>query len=418
MNFFAKKRNQFNSLDAPSSLSERVVWVNIVLAAVLMLATLPGRTQGLGLVTEGLLRDLHLDRVLYANINLWATLLGALFCLPAGRLFDRLGLRVTTVLILLLLGAAVWLMSASAGSVAFLFVLILLTRGLGQSALSVASITLGGKSSGGRVGLAMGVYSILVTLLFVGAFTVVGGVVGNHGWRVAWNGVAVALVFVIAPLSQCFIREPRIASSPASNQPDEHGATGLDLVAALREPSFWIFAGATSLYGLVASGLGLFNESIFSERGFGQKTYITFLGVTMLIGLVGQAACAWLSARISMPRLLALAMFLYGVGLALLPFVSTLAQLWPVAGLIGLSGGMITVIFFAIWSQAFGKAHLGRIQGAAQMLTVLASAVGPLIFAECRARFGSYTPAFFTLAPAVLLVAAAAFRTRLPEVKP
>jgi hypothetical protein len=34
-----------------------------------MLATLPGRTQGLGLITEPMLRDLRIDRIAYANIN-------------------------------------------------------------------------------------------------------------------------------------------------------------------------------------------------------------------------------------------------------------------------------------------------------------------------------------------------------------
>ena len=56
---------------------------------------------------------------------------------------------------------------------------------------------------------------------------------------------------------------------------------------------------------------------------------------------------------------------------------------------------MITVIFFAVWRQAFGAAQLGRIQGAAQMLTVLASAVGPLIFAQSAAWTGSYFPALW-----------------------
>jgi hypothetical protein len=67
----------------------RFGWVNVVVAAVVMLATLPGRTQGLGLITEPLLHDLQLDRITYANINLWATLLGAAICLPIGRVFDR-----------------------------------------------------------------------------------------------------------------------------------------------------------------------------------------------------------------------------------------------------------------------------------------------------------------------------------------
>src|SRR5260370_32676316 len=47
-------------------------WVNLVVAAVAMVATLPGRTHGLGLVTEPLLQDLHIEPVTYAQITLCA----------------------------------------------------------------------------------------------------------------------------------------------------------------------------------------------------------------------------------------------------------------------------------------------------------------------------------------------------------
>ena len=49
-------------------------WVVLGVAALAMVGTLPGRTQGLGLITEPLLRDLGLGRVAYAQINLVATL--------------------------------------------------------------------------------------------------------------------------------------------------------------------------------------------------------------------------------------------------------------------------------------------------------------------------------------------------------
>lgn len=126
-----------------------------------MLATLPGRTQGLGLITEPMLRDLQIDRIAYANINLWATLLGAVICLPIGRVFDRAGLRGTTVVLTLLLGIVVWSMSQLAGGTLLLFALVLATRALGQSALSVSSITIVGKSFDRRVGFAMGVLGIV-----------------------------------------------------------------------------------------------------------------------------------------------------------------------------------------------------------------------------------------------------------------
>jgi MFS family permease len=380
-----------------------------------MAATLPGRTQGLGLITEPLLRDLGLDRVVYADINLWATLLGAAFCLPAGWLFDRLGLRLTTASILVLLGAVVWRMSAHAGSVAIFFILVLLTRGLGQSALSVASLTIVGKSSGRRVGLAMGIYSALVTILFVGAFQLVGHAVIGQGWRRAWAEIAWALLAGVTPLTVLLLREAKMPAAAATPEAINLAPEGLELAQALRTPAFWVFGGATALYGLVASGLGLFNQAVLAERGFDPKTYYSFLSGTTAVGLAGQLLCGWLSTRWSMPRLLALAMILYSLGLAILPLIRTIPQLGLCAALVGLSGGFITVLFFAIWSHAFGSLELGRIQGAAQMLTVFASAVGPLLFARCFARFHSYTPALWTLAPIVLLLGAVARRVRLPQ---
>src|SRR6185503_8897527 len=80
-------------------------------AAAAMVATLPGRTHGLGLVTEPLLADLQLDRVAFAALNFWATLFGAAFCVPVGWLIDRFGVRATLAAVLLALGATVLAMT-------------------------------------------------------------------------------------------------------------------------------------------------------------------------------------------------------------------------------------------------------------------------------------------------------------------
>jgi len=391
------------------------MWINVVVGAVLMVATLPGRTQGLGLITEPLLRDWHLDRVLYATINLWATLLGALACLPFGWIADRFGLRWTTATIVGLLGAVVWSMQAHAGSAVVLFLLILATRALGQSALSVASITAVGKSFGQRVGLAMGVYSVLVSLFFAAAFAIVGGAISTSGWRTAWAGIGVSLMVGVTPLSMLFLRIPNVPPEPVDLPTHVRAADGVDLAAALRSPAFWIFGGATALFGLVTSGLGLFNEAVLAERGFDRHTYHVFLSVTALVGLAGQLCSGWLTLRWPMQRLLGIAMFLYAAALAGVPLLRTTAELWSFAGVVGLSGGMITVVFFAIWTHAFGRAHLGRIQGAAQMLTVVASAIGPLVFAKCAALTGSYMPVLWALAPIVCSLGIAALRVPLPS---
>src|SRR5829696_5006566 len=87
-------------------------WVVLSVAALAMVGTLPGRTQGLGLITEPLLRDLAVDRVRFAQLNLVATLTGSLFCFGIGGLVDRRGSRVVLAALAFLLGGVVLAMSS------------------------------------------------------------------------------------------------------------------------------------------------------------------------------------------------------------------------------------------------------------------------------------------------------------------
>src|SRR5262245_17933513 len=97
----------------PSALPFYYGWVHVFVAALAMVGTLPGRTQGLGLITEPLLRDLHIDRIHFARINLWATLVGALFSIGVGRLIDRFGSRVVLTVVAVALASVVFGMSAT-----------------------------------------------------------------------------------------------------------------------------------------------------------------------------------------------------------------------------------------------------------------------------------------------------------------
>src|SRR5688572_13047852 len=180
-------------------------WINVLMAAMAMVATLPGRSQGLGLITEPLLQDLKLDRVAFAQINLWATLIGSAACLGFGRLIDRVGARAVLTALALGLGAVV-LGMAQVTTVAWLVVAVTLTRALGQSALSVASLSITPQWFTRRLPAAMAVYTIVLSIGFMAAFPLVGAVVLNDGWRVAWSGIGWALVLVLAPLAWLLVR--------------------------------------------------------------------------------------------------------------------------------------------------------------------------------------------------------------------
>lgn len=394
-------------------------WVNLAVAAAAMVGTLPGRTQGLGLITEPLLKDFQIDRVPYAHINLWATLIGALFSVGGGRLIDRFGSRGVLTAVSIMLGAVVLMMSGLKG-VILLAVLITLTRGLGQSALSVISITIVGQWFVRRLNLAMGIYSILLSVGFMAAFPLVGAVVKNSGWRAAWAAIGAGLLFVLAPAGWLLVRRSPEACGLAIDGQRPAGDEAADvrddytLREAVSTPAFWVFALASAVYGLIASGIALFNESILAERGFDASTYHRSLVIVALTSLAGNFLGGWLTVKWSMNRLMALAMSLLAGSLLALPHVSTQLHVAIYALVMGLAGGFVIVIFFSFWSKAFGRTHLGKIQGAAQAITIVASAIGPLILAECVERTGSYGAVFYVMASVVVVLGLSAWFVPLP----
>src|SRR5688572_2594472 len=213
-----------------------------------MVATLPGRTQGLGIFTEPLLADLQLDRLAYAQCNLWASLLGAAFCFPAGYLLDRFEGRRVTAAIVLCFGFAVWGFSGVTPGVGILFFWLLLTRGFGQSALSVASITWVTRNIGPRSTMPLAWYAVLLSVLFAIGFGLVGYGVRAAGWRSTVAACAAVLVLVIAPLP--FLLRTR---NTAADSDEPSTAPAMTFESALKTKIFWIFAGGISAFGFVSS---------------------------------------------------------------------------------------------------------------------------------------------------------------------
>ncbi|MDR0699570.1 MAG: MFS transporter [Tannerella sp.] len=445
-----------------SSLSTKHYWIYIVVAAMCMAATFPGRTHGLGLITESILRDLSLDRTVYAYYNLSATLIGALFCIPVGSMLDRSGCRKVLILVLIGLGISVLGMSATQNKPVF-FILLLLTRGFGQSALSVASITLISKYfPKNKLGISMGIYSLLTSIFFMGIFGGM-GIVLDHirplafsfagietvipSWRVAWGSVGLALLFFCVPVVLLSLRRSgwvadetaeiiettEVATetidtiktiesidtieteNPAPGNPDVE--YGIPFSQAIRTAAFWVFALSISFFGLVSAGIGLYNEDILSERGFDANMYHFLLLLPIPFGLMSNLGVGLLTRYINIKYVLALSLFFTGLVKFLFPFIETPEQVYAYTIVLAISGGGLSVLFFIAWADLFGKRDVGKIQGIAQMLSVCASAAGPVFFAYSKEWTNSYTLAFYISGGLTILFAVAACLMSTPARK-
>lgn len=268
----------------------------------------------------------------------------------------------------------------------------------------------------------MGVFAVLLTFGFIGSVLAMGAAIERFGWRGAWQDLALA-VLALAPVFWICVRSTPQSVGAAPDDPpalDRAAATRFQftLREALATPAFWIVLAGASAFNLVWSGVTLFNESMLAEHGLDKEFAVQIMAILTGVGLLANVVGGALASTQRVVKLLGVGLLTLAAGLGLLPLIggATGARLY--AALIGLSGGLVTVVFFAAWGHLFGQSQLGRIQGAAQLATVLASALGPVVMAQGAARAGSYSPVFALLAALIALLAGAAFLTPIPSAPP
>jgi MFS family permease len=409
--------------DAGSSLEARLPfyygWLMVVVAAVAMSATLPGRTYGLGLIKEPLRASLEIGDLEFNILNFWAIVLGASVVLPVGWLIDALGVRVVLTAVSALLGGCVLMMSR-AWAESSLFVSLTLVRGLGQGALSVVAITLVGKWFERRIGPAMGVFAVLLAVGFVAPIFAVGAAVRVAGWREAWAWVGYALLLGLAPLAWLLGRDSPESCGvhPDESGPEEAIATSVPLSVAMRTPAFWIYTLAATLFNFTFSALTLDSEALLTEHDLdGGRINGLILGVLMVSGLPANVLTGWLARHRPLGKLLAAGVAILAASLVFFPTVSGVPSAVVYAALLGVGGGVITVIYFAVYGHTYGRGHLGSIQATVQVLSVLASATGPVALAACRKYAGHTAPFFYTFAGAAVVLSALTWFVQPPVLK-
>ncbi|MEM6258747.1 MAG: MFS transporter [Planctomycetota bacterium] len=380
-----------------------------------MAATLPGRTFGISLITTRLLEDFNgLTETRFAWINFIAAIIGGAACLPAGLLLDRFGVRRVLAVVMLALAGSVYLMTLST-SIAQLAITLTLTRAIGQSMLSVISLAMLGKWFGRGAGLSMGAYAVVMTMLLATGVGLLGLQVSmTDDWRAAWSGLAWVLLGLV-PVALITALRPRARTKTHQDGTAWHHKGGATLGQALSTRCFWVFALAMGLFALASSGATLFLQPILAERGISEQVYQATLIVGLSTGLVANLVGGGLIKRVPMNRLLAIAMLLLALALIGLALLDRPALAYAQAAVMGLSGGLITVLFFAVWVRAFGTQSLGKIQGCAQLISVIGSALGPLVIAKGRETTDSHHPALITLAVATALISILAAATTVPR---
>ena len=311
----------------------------------------------------------------FGAVYMLATLGSALTLPHLGRIVDRRNERHVVMIVIPALALASVAMSVS-HHITTLVLAIFALRLFGQGMMVHTAMTAMGRwfraERGRAVALAnLGLQAGEAT--FPSLFVVV---LVHVGWRDTWLIAALTLIAFALPLIAWLVRRPR--TPRAREAPARHfSVRDWTRSEVIHDSVFWL-----SLAGIMAPsfiGTTVFFHQVYlvELRGWQAMTFAHAFTVMAITTVVFAIATGVLVDRFSATRLLP------GLLLPLVAACFALAQLeaeWGAylsMGLVGVSYGVSSTLFGALWPEVYGLKHLGAVRAVIVSALVLATALGP-----------------------------------------
>jgi sugar phosphate permease len=338
----------------------------------------------------------------------------------AAALMERLGVRLSMVVSMIVVGAGVALTTRMTEPWQLVMLWgVVVGAGTGMTAI-VLGATVVHRWFAERRGLVLGVLTASTATGQLVFLPMLATIVGRFGWRTAVLIVASVAVMVV-PLVAWFMRDrpsdlglrPYGAGEGATEPPaalgNPFGAAIEALSVGLRSRDFWLLAGSFFVCGASTNGLiGTHLIPACLDYGIPEVQGAGLLAAMGIFDLAGTTASGWLSDRQDNRTLLCWYYALRGLALIFLPFGLGVAS-WglPIFAVVyGLDWIATVPPTVRLTADAFGKARAGIMFGwivAAHQLGAAAAAFGA---GAVRAWMGDYQRAFLTSGALCLITAA------------
>lgn len=311
----------------------------------------------------------------FGSLYMFATLASALTLPWLGRIVDWYPTRTVVFIIVPALAVACAAMYLN-GSIVFLALVIYGLRLFGQGMMTQTAFTATARWFVGNRGRAIS----LVTLghnvgeaVFPTVFVVVSSLVG---WRTSWGFAAVCLLVVTLPAAAILIKGERrpLASDPQDPRPVTRDWTRAQV---MRDPLFYLLLLGVLAPGFIGTTIFFHQVYLVELRGWSLELFAASFALMSLLTIVFALIAGYLIDRFSAIRLLP--GFLLPLSVACL-LLGGFEQQWAAfafMALLGVSYGITSTLFGALWPELYGLKHLGSVRAVVVALMVFSTAVGP-----------------------------------------
>ncbi len=213
-------------------------------------------------------------------------------------------------------------------------------------------------------------------------------------WRGALQVIGAVLVLGVAPLHAWALRGNPDHAPPPLSSAQLQDAT---LREALHEPRFWLLTASFTLYAFAAAAVWAHIMPALAAKGLNETQAIAVVVWFGPAQVLGRVIYLVLGRGLSI-RTLGL-FVLGGIPLSLAIFAASnhLLGLTLFALLFGVANGLVTIVRGTIVPAAFGRAHVGRISGTMNAISLLARAAAPVASAGLLLIVAGYRELLFVL---------------------
>lgn len=328
----------------------------------------------------------------FGRLYMFATLASAL-CIPfLGRLIDVVeAQRMVALVVPILAGAA--LLAGYASSLPTLILAIFLLRLFGQGMMTNIALTTTARWFVTQRGRAVS----LVVLGHQGGEATIplafAALAIAYGYSIGWLAAAIALIVIGLPFAYWCYRTPRAlprsASASLTEQlglPDTHPSMQTEVLPkvpgwtrgqVLRDPIFWVLLAGVLAPAFIGTTIFYHQNYLTTLHSWPPQLFAMSLLVmaltTVCCALITGAAIDRLSATFILPY------FLLPLGGAcfVLAYSGPEITLFILMVLLGISYGIASTLFGALWPEIYGLANLGAVRSITVSAAVLATAIGP-----------------------------------------
>ncbi|MGB0865132.1 MAG: MFS transporter [Granulosicoccaceae bacterium] len=313
----------------------------------------------------------------FGGLYMLATLASAATLPSLGRVVDIISVARTIALIVPMLVLATASM-ALAHSIWGLLLSLYMLRLFGQGMMSHTAMTAMGRWYSAHRGRAVSLVALghqcgeaILPILAISLFA-------SFGWRISWLLAGAALLLLALPLIYLLMRVERTPQQSdkavdLSLEPRRHWRRE----DVLRDGLFWRLTLAVLAPSFISTAIFFHQDYLLTLRGWPAESFaqafVLLAGITVCSALIaGQLIDKFSGVSLLPYFLLPLAMGCLTIGVVEAEF-----GIYLFMGLMGVSYGMSSVLYGAIWPELYGTQHLGSIRAVITAMMVFSSALGP-----------------------------------------